>query len=248
MTVDGRWMEELDLTIRSYWVVKKLGVNTVGDLLTTTSAVDVVVLPGSAKRCRYELVHKLARAGVDPATVDAWAEAPARHPVPAYPDDPHPWGLLFTAGEPAGVAEGIRAVHRDGADDVVVYRDGTFSVVLSRRHETVPAAGNALAAGLSAALGRAVYAFRQGGPVGHLVAYENGAAARGFATGGEPLGLPALDLGELPLSRAERASLPGLSRNLPALLRLLDIRSYGYGQHNPEHDEGSPTTVWLSLG
>ena len=68
MTVDGRWMEELDLTIRSYWVVKKLGVNTVGDLLTTTSAVDVVVLPGSAKRCRYELVHKLARAGVDPAT------------------------------------------------------------------------------------------------------------------------------------------------------------------------------------
>ena len=51
---------------------------------------------------------------------------------------------------------------------------------------------------------------------------------------------------ELPLTAAERQSMPGLGRN-PALLRLLDIRSDGYAQRNPDHDEGSASTVLLAM-
>jgi hypothetical protein len=258
-------VELLDLIIRTYLVVKRLDVATVGALLETTSAMDILVADGSDYMCVEDLAAKLAAAGIPAPDIDAWRQAPAKRPIPPAAGAGEPWGLIFTAAERAAVARATTQVYQDaglvrntsreallsppqadagtagsdsplGPDHVMHYEAAHgLAVVLSMRFELAPPGDNALASALSVGLRRPVYSFRHQGSAAELVAYREGLAARGVVGGFDHPRLPRLDLIELPLSGAERASLADLQHNLPALLRVLGIRSYGHQHANWEH-------------
>jgi hypothetical protein len=266
--IDQLPVEELDLIIRTYFIVKKLGVATVGDLLASTSAFDVVAADGSDAFCADDLAAKLRAAGVAHAVVDEWRGAPARRPVPPDPGTDEPWGLLYIPGDHSHVTARIRQVYlaaglgedtsREtlldpahvgdggadtfGPDHFIVYEAGReFTVALSMRFELAPVGGNALAAELSARLSGPVYAFREEGESGQLLAYEAGAART-------------VELSELPLTDAEQQSLDGLQHNLPAMLRVLGVKSYGHSAAPWEHfidvyaaDEDVDTSPFLAF-
>jgi hypothetical protein len=252
-------VEELDLTIRTYVMVKRLDVATVGDLVDTTSAIDIAVATGSDWFCVDNLVGRLAAAGVDQATIEVWQRAPARRPVPALGGGGEPWGLLFAIRDRTWVLEAIRDAYRGvglapnpsrerlldpqpleptaelGSDHLMHYETARgIVVVLSNRFELAPLENNPLAAALSSSLGIPVYVFRQEAAQGMLGAYEQGRLARAYLTTGA-IGVPELDLAELPLGGPARESLAGLRHNLPAMLRLLGVRSYGHRHAQWDH-------------
>jgi hypothetical protein len=252
-------VELLDLVVRTYTVVKRLGVKTVQDLLDTTSAIDIAVSPGSDMFCVDNVAARLDAAGVDHAAIEAWRRAPARLPIPPIDEGGEPWGLLFLTGDRSQVVEAIEAAYRTvglvpnpnqeallnpqrmethaefGLDHLMHYQAADrIVVVLSQRFELAPLENNPLAAAVSFSLGTPVYAFLQDATKGSLGAYEEGRLIRAYATAGS-LAVPVLDLAELPLSESARESLDGLRHNLPAMLRLLAIRSYGHRHARWDH-------------